>query len=137
MTSSEQTFIIQIYQIRTDVSKRFGTVRIQKVAGGEMKKTKHIRIVNPVRFFLFVLISIMIIVFAGYSIIGAGRADAAAVKTYKQVVIHEGDNLWDIAEECNPDSGRSIRSIIGEICETNDVNVNDIQPGDMIFVPVY
>ena len=100
-------------------------------------KTRHLKIVNPVRFFLFVLISIMIIVFAGYSIIGAGRADAATVKTYKQVVIHEGDNLWDIAEECNPDTNRSIRSIISEICETNDVTINDIQPGDMIFVPVY
>ena len=113
-----------------------GSESIEKAVGGEMK-TKHLRIVNPVRFFIFILISIMIIVFAGYSIIGAGRADAAAVKTYKQVVIHEGDNLWDIVEECNPDTGKSTRSIIGEICETNDIDVNDIQPGDMIFVPIY
>ena len=38
----------------------------------------HYRIVKPFRFFLFVVISIMIIVFAGYTVIGAGNAEAAA-----------------------------------------------------------
>ena len=100
-------------------------------------KRRHLKIVNPFRFFIFVLISTMIIIFAGYSIIGAGNADAAAVRTYKQVVIHEGDNLWDIVEECNPGVHKSTREIINEICETNDVDINDVQPGDMIFVPIY
>ena len=79
----------------------------------------------------------MIMAFAGYSIIGAGNADAAAVRTYKQVVIHEGDNIWDIAEKYNPDASKSTRSIVSEICETNDIDISDVQPGDMIFVPIY
>ena len=100
-------------------------------------RTRHYRIVNPVRFFIFILISIMIITFAGYSLIGAGRADAASVHTYKQVVIHEGDNLWDIVEKYNPDVHKSTREIIYEICETNDIEADEIQPGDMSFVPIY
>ena len=100
-------------------------------------KRRHLKVVNPVRFFIFIIISMMIIIFAGYTIIGAGNAEAAAVKTNEQVVIHEGDNLWDIAEKYNPDSRKSIKSIRYEICETNDIDINDVQPGDMIFVPVY
>lgn len=100
-------------------------------------KTRHLKVVNPVRFFIFILISIMIMAFAGYSLIGAGHADAAAVHTYKQVVIHDGDNLWDIVEKYNPDVHKSTREIIYEICETNDIEADEIQPGDMIFVPIY
>lgn len=99
-------------------------------------KSRHLKVVNPVRFFIFILISIMIIAFAGYSIAGA-RAEAAAVHTYAQVVIHEGDTLWDIVEEYNPNVHKSTRAIIREISETNDIDVNNIQPGDRIFVPVY
>lgn len=100
-------------------------------------KRRHLKIVNPIRFFIFVLLCIMIIVFAGYSIMGAGQAEAAAVNTYKQVVIHEGDNLWDIVEKYNPDVHKSYREIIHDIEETNDVDANCLQPGDMIFVPIY
>ncbi len=100
-------------------------------------KSRHLKIVNPVRFFIFILICIMIIAFAGYSILGAARADAASVKTYKQVVICEGDNLWDIVEELNPDVNMGTWKIIDEICETNDIDLNNIQPGDTIFVPIY
>lgn len=100
-------------------------------------KKRHLVIVNPVRFFIFILLSIMILVFAGYSIVGAGSADAATVNTYAQVVIHEGDTLWDIVEKYNPDVNKSYQEIIHDISETNDIDVNNIQPGDMIFVPVY
>ena len=72
----------------------------------EMKenRTHHYRIVKPFRFFLFVVISIMIIVFAGYTVVGAGNAEAASVRQYVQVTIGEGDNLWSIVERCNKDS---------------------------------
>ena len=100
-------------------------------------KKRHLKVVNPVRFFIFVLICIMIMVFAGYTLIGAGSADAATVNTYAQVVIHEGDNLWDIVEKYNPDVHKSYHEIIYEIEETNDIDVNNLQPGDMVFIPVY
>ena len=100
-------------------------------------RTHHYRIVNPVRFFLFVVISIMILVFAGYSIVGAGNAEAAAVRSYAQVTIHDGDNLWSIVERYNPDANINVRDVIYEIYEINDIDADDIKPGDVIFVPLY
>lgn len=97
----------------------------------------HYRIVNPVRFFIFVLISIMILVFAAYSLIGATDAQAAAVDTYAQVTVSENDTLWGLVERYNPDSNINVRDAVYEIYEINDLEVGSIQPGDTIFVPVY
>lgn len=140
LTMVEQTFIMLIYQSRTNVYKASGSHsggRIYRRIQVVIMKTRHLKIVNPVRFFIFVLICSMLIIFAGYSLIGAGQAEAATVNTYKQVVIHEGDNLWDIVEKYNPDVHKSYTQIVHDIEETNDVDANSLQPGDMIFVPIY
>ena len=82
-----------------------------------MKQRKHhYRIVDPVRFFLAVVISIMILIFAGYSIIGATQAQAAAIRTYKQVTIQDGDNLWNLVEAYNPDSHCLMLRILSSYC---------------------
>ena len=105
----------------------------------EMKENRihHYRIVKPFRFFLFVVISIMVIVFAGYTAIGAGNAEAAAVRSYVQVTIDEGDNLWSIVERCNKDAHIDVQSAIYDVYEINDIDAADIQPGDKLFIPVY
>ncbi len=105
----------------------------------EMKENRkhHYRIVKPFRFFLFVVISIMVIVFTGYTAIGAGNAEAAAVRSYVQVTIDEGDNLWSIVERCNKDAHIDVQSAIYDVYEINDIDAADIQPGDKLFIPVY
>ena len=105
----------------------------------EMKENRkhHYRIVKPFRFFLFVVISIMVIVFAGYTAIGAGNAEAAAVRSYVQVTIDEGDNLWSIVERCNKDAHIDVQSAIYDVYEINDIDAADIHPGDKLFIPVY
>ena len=102
-----------------------------------MKTRRNYRIVKPVRFFIFVLICIMVIMFAGYSIMSGSKAEAATASTYARVVIQENDTLWDLVESYNPDVRISYQEIIHNICETNDVDVNDLQPGDVVFIPVY
>jgi len=121
---------------RTKVRKGCKAIA-DKVKDMKEKRRHHYRITDPVRFFLFVLISIMIIVFAGYSVIGASDAEASAVRTYAQVVIQDGDNLWSIVERYNPDANIDIRDVIYEIYEINDIDADDIMPGDTIFVPIY
>ena len=105
----------------------------------DMKENKrhHYRIVDPVRFFLAVVISIMILIFAGYSVIGAARVQAAAIRTYTQVTIQEGDNLWNLVKMYNPDSHIDIRDAIYDVYEINDIDAADIQPGDKLFIPIY
>ena len=97
----------------------------------------HYKIVKPFRFFIFVVISIMVIVFAGYKAIGAGNAEAAAVRSYVQVTIDEGDNLWSIVERCNKDAHIDVQSAIYDVYDINDIEAADIQPGDKLFIPVY
>ena len=97
----------------------------------------HYRIVNPVRFFMFVVISIMILVFAGYSVVGAANVEAASVHTYAQVTIQDGDNLWNLVERYNPDANINVRDVIYDVYEINDISAEDIVPGMTIFIPVY
>ena len=97
----------------------------------------HYRIVKPFRFFLFVTISIMILVFAGYTVIGAGNAEASAVRTYVQVTIEDGDSLWSIVERCNKGSNIDVQSAIYDVYEINDIDAADIHPGDKLFIPIY
>jgi len=97
----------------------------------------HYRITDPVRFFLFILISIMIVIFAGYSLAGAGTAEAAAIRTYTQVTVQDGDSLWSLIEMYNPDARIDIRDAVYDVYEINDISESDIMPGEKIFIPIY
>lgn len=109
----------------------------KKVSMMNENRRHHYRIVNPVRFFIFVVLSIMIVIFAGYSIMGISNADAAAVRTYKQVVIQDGDNLWNLIESYNPGAHIDVRNAIYDVYEINDISESDVRPGETIFIPVY
>ena len=98
---------------------------------------KKYKIVSPVRFFIFVLFTTMILVFGLVSVISSTRTEAATVNTYVQVEIEENDTLWKIAEKYNNDS-MDIRKYIYEIREINDIAGDEsIYPGELIFVPIY
>ena len=127
-------FIMHTY--RTNVHNCF--IEIWKMVDEmEDNRKHHYRIVKPFRFFLFVVISIMIIVFAGYTVVGAGNAEAASVRQYVQVTIGEGDSLWSIVERCNKDAHIDVQSAIYDVYEINDIDAAEIQPGDKLFIPVY
>jgi hypothetical protein len=131
LTLCEQVFIIHIEQkFRTDFRTE-GTVQAMT------RRRHHYRIVNPVRFFIFILITVMVLIFAAYSILNIGQAEAAAVNTYAQVSVSENESLWSIAERYNSSVDVDTREIIHEICEINDISAADVNAGDTIFVPVY
>lgn len=96
---------------------------------------RHYRITNPIRFFIFVTIVTMTLVFATYSLMGFADTEAAVTETYKIVQIKEHDTLWSIADEyCDPSADP--RDTVKEICEINDISADEIQPGDTVVVPV-
>jgi len=43
--------------------------------------------------------------------------------------------LWSIAEDFSG-SDQDIRDVVDEICDVNDISASDIQPGDLLFIPV-
>ena len=100
-------------------------------------KRHHYRIYSPVRFFIFVFLTLTITVFSIYSIIGASNAQAAGVRNYAQVMVGQDDSLWSIVEAYNPDANIDIRDALYDIYEINDITADDLQPGDTIFVPIY
>ncbi|MBQ0018719.1 MAG: LysM peptidoglycan-binding domain-containing protein [Clostridiales bacterium] len=95
------------------------------------------RIVNPVRFFIFILAVVMMIAFASATLIKSGNAEASSVDTYMQVVVEDRDSLWSIAESyCN--TNMDLRDYIDDVCEINDIDSNDmLHEGDVLFVPLY
>ena len=100
-------------------------------------KSRRYRIVNPIRFLIFITICVLTITFAGYTLITSGTAEASSVNTYQQVVIQDNGSLWQIAEEyCQ--TNMDIRDYIDDICEVNDITSNDfIHEGQILFVPIY
>ena len=98
-------------------------------------KRHHYRVADPIRFFLFIFISIMIIAYAAFGILSINTAQAESVTRYERVVIQENDTLWNIAISYNPDV-HDARQLVHEIYEVNDIT-SDIHPGDIIYVPVY
>ena len=135
LTYCEHMFIILVYQTNKCFNSRNADIPIESQV--KSMSNRHYRVVKPVRFFIFVLISIMIIIFAGYGILNIGKAQAATVNTYERVIVQENDTLWDLAETYNPDVKVSYQKIIHDICETNDIESGDIHPGDILFIPVY
>ena len=107
------------------------------VTGMKENRKHHYRIANPVRFFIFIFLCTMILTFAAFTIIGSGRADAAAVHTYAQVTVSESDTIWGLVEKYNPDGNIDVRRAIYDVCEINDIDAGDIQAGDTLFIPVY
>ena len=97
----------------------------------------HLKIVKPFRFFVFVLICITIIAFAGYLIFGQSKAIAAGEPQYAQVLVQEDDTLWNIIETYNPNADINMRTAIHEVYEINNMDGADINPGDILQIPVY
>lgn len=96
---------------------------------------KHYRITSPIRFFIFVTIVTMTLIFTTYTLLGFADTEAAATETYKVVQVKDNDTLWTIADEyCDPHA--DIRDTVAEICEINDISADQIQPGDTVVVPV-
>ncbi|MBQ0004258.1 MAG: LysM peptidoglycan-binding domain-containing protein [Clostridiales bacterium] len=97
---------------------------------------KRYKIVSPVRFFIFVLLVTMTLVFGIVSLC-SNTTEAASVNTFAQVTVQSDDTLWTIASEYVDDS-MDIRDYIDEIREINDIGNNEsIYVGEQIFVPIY
>ncbi len=99
-----------------------------------MRITKRYRVVKPVRFFVCILIMTLMLVFSLSALLGSST-EAATTKTYRQVVVHENETVWTIADEYCAD-GSDTRAQVNEICDINDVDAGDVQPGDTLIVPV-
>ena len=101
------------------------------------KTKRRYRIVNPFRFFTFILICLMITVFTAYGIFATSKVVAAAETRYTEVKIQENDTLWSLIETYNPNADIDIRLALYDLYEINNITADSIQPGDVVLVPLY
>ena len=98
---------------------------------------KHYKIVSMPRFITFLIICIVIIAcIAAMFIKGTRKPSVPKIETYKNIRIVSGDTLWNISKNCSGD-GTDVRKAVYDICRINNINADEINPGDMIIVPEY
>lgn len=102
-----------------------------------MKKSKKkYRIKSKARFLIFMTIVLTIFISGAGNLIGLNNALSMEKTKFKEIEIHSGDTLWNIAAENKLDN-QDIRSVVYEICDLNQISANKIQPGETLLIPVY
>lgn len=92
---------------------------------------------------LFALTGCMILfgVFAGSSIMAAGKSKASAEHTsfkyYTSIQIKQGDTLWSIATDYISPEYDNIQTYIAEVKELNQLGHDDIHSGHYLMIPYY
>ena len=99
------------------------------------KTRKRYRIKNRVRFASFIVISLLMICTIFNTALGFNDALALTEQQYIQIQVESGDTLWTIADSYMPDD-MDIREAVYIICDTNDMNANDLYAGQILNIPV-
>lgn len=106
-----------------------------------MMKTTHrkkYRIKSRVRFTMFIICSmilVLLITAATTTILGFNDADGMSKQQYIQVQVEPGDTLWAIADRYMP-SDMDRRESVYIISTANNTNASELQPGQILDIPV-
>ncbi len=87
---------------------------------------------NPRNLIVF-LVTILLTAGAINIFAGTSPTEASGNKTYVPIIVHAGDNLWNIAAARVPD--QDPRKIVQEIMEINNLADVNIVPGEVLVVP--
>ncbi|MCI6011827.1 MAG: LysM peptidoglycan-binding domain-containing protein [Firmicutes bacterium] len=97
--------------------------------------TKKYKVVNKLRFTIFVVIMILLITtFANFAL-GLNTANSLTRLTYMDYEITDGDTLWTIAETYMTDVS-DIREAVYELCQLNDIRAGELYVGMTIQIPI-
>lgn len=96
---------------------------------------KKYRIVNPVRFTIFLVVLILVTATVLTSIMGYNKAQSMSPTQYMDLEVQPGDTLWNIAETYMTDVP-DVREAVYQLCILNDIKAQDLVAGMTIQVPV-
>lgn len=96
---------------------------------------KRYKIKSKVRFFIFSLLCLSVLIGTMTLAFGGSNAYATSAEAYTEVVVEAGDTLWDIARAYGP-SDVDLRVLVYNIEQLNGVSANSLMPGDVLLVPV-
>ena len=95
---------------------------------------KRHRIKSEMRFTLFLLVCIILILLMGNALLGYNPTIALTDKNYETLEISLGDTLWEIASEYAPDN-MDIRRAVYKLQKLNNLGAADLMPGMVIKIP--
>ena len=96
---------------------------------------KHYRIKSKGRFFLFVALCLLIVCGSVTAVVGFPAAHAASADEYVEVVVRNGDTLWNIARTYGP-AHTDTRIVVYNIERVNGISADSLMPGQILLVPV-
>ena len=97
---------------------------------------KRYRVKSKFRFCLSLTIMLIILISITGTAIGGNQAVSLTKPTYTEIMIVNGDTLWDLAKSFGPDD-QDVRKVVHAICEINDISADRIQSGQKILIPQY
>ncbi len=98
-------------------------------------KKRH-RIKSKFRFCLTVTILLVILISAAGNLMGPNQALSLTKPVYTEIMIVNGDTLWELAKVYGPDD-QDIRKVVHAICKINGISADSIQSGQKILIPRY
>ena len=96
---------------------------------------KKYRIVSKVCFTTFVCTLLLVSALSVSSMLGTDQASSMSDSCYTEVQIQSGDTLWNIAKEFCP-KDQDLRQAVFKICELNEIQGQQVQPGQRILIPL-
>lgn len=96
--------------------------------------SKGYKIVNKIRFFIFLTILALII----FTLLLSFKVNAKDASDFniKPIYVSTGDTLWCISEKYAP-KNMDIRIYLDNIMQFNELNSVIISPGQILYIPIY
>ncbi len=104
-------------------------------SGKIMNNRKHYRVKSRIRFFMGVLMIILLTVTATNTILGLNNAEGQTQDQYTVIEVCVGDTIWDIAKE-HLAKNMGLRETVHQIISMNDISPGELQPGQKLKIPV-
>lgn len=95
---------------------------------------RHYRIKSRVRFTIFAIVMMLLLIAAVNLIFGFNQVTALESDTYQSVQVKEGDTLWSLASEYMPED-MDPRESVYLICAANQTSADSICPGQILKIP--
>ncbi|MBZ2173805.1 LysM peptidoglycan-binding domain-containing protein [Schnuerera sp. xch1] len=95
------------------------------------------RIVNKRKFISFLVLMFIVITVIAFLLISDNEVYSSTYReNYKEILVREGDTLWNIAIDNMPDE-YDVRKMVFEIRKFNSMkDTTSIYPGDLIKIPI-
>lgn len=93
---------------------------------------KKYKLQNKKRFIIAICIVLSVII--STTLLVTRRPEGKTDEIYKEIIIHSGDTLWDIAVE-HFDESYDIRKVIYDIKKLNDLSSSELSIGQIVKLP--